>query len=175
MINGFLNLSRLESGKIPLVKTQFDLDELLSLIIDNINITINSHEIMFEPCPPVTVFADQEKIGSVLTNLLHNAIKYSPKGKLVEVKCEILQTGAQVSVKDEGIGIKQADLPHLFDRYYRVESKHTAHISGFGIGLYLSAEIINQHDGKIWVESNTGKGSTFFFTLPLTSKPTDAS
>ncbi|WP_428330071.1 PAS domain-containing sensor histidine kinase [Mucilaginibacter sp.] len=167
MINGFLNLSRLESGKLPLAKTQFDLDELLSQIIDNINTTINSHEIRFEPCPPVTVFADQEKIGSVLTNLLHNAIKYSPKGKLVEVKCELLENGAQVSVKDEGMGIKPADLPYLFDRYYRVESKHTAHISGFGIGLYLSAEIVNQHNGKIWAESEIGIGSTFYFSLPL--------
>jgi signal transduction histidine kinase len=72
-----------------------------------------------------------------------------------------------VSVKDEGMGIKQADLDKIFDRYYRVENKDTRHISGFGIGLYLSAEIIKRHDGEIWAESESGKGSTFYFDLPL--------
>jgi signal transduction histidine kinase len=72
-----------------------------------------------------------------------------------------------VSVKDEGMGIKPADREKLFDRYYRVESGHTQHISGFGIGLYLSAEIIKRHDGNIWVESESGVGSIFYFSVPL--------
>jgi two-component system sensor histidine kinase VicK len=167
MINGFLNLSRLESGKLTLAKQSFDLDALLSEMIDDIKITMNTHEIRFGPCPPVTVFADKDKIGSVLTNLLNNAIKYSPKGKVIEVACELLESGAQVSVRDEGLGIKPQDVPHIFERYFRVEGKHMAHISGFGIGLYLSAEIIKQHEGGIWVESEPEKGSTFYFSLPL--------
>ena len=167
MINGFLNMSRLESGKLTLAKENFDLDVLLSEIIDDIKITMNTHEIQFAPCPPVTVFADKDKIGSVLTNLLNNAIKYSPNGKLIGVKCEMLPGGAQVSVKDNGLGIKPQDIPHIFDRYFRVEGKHMANISGFGIGLYLSAEIIRQHQGKIWVESDPEKGSTFYFSIPV--------
>lgn len=166
MINGFLNISRLESGNLTLARQNFDLDELLTEIIDDIKITMNTHEIRFGPCPPVTVVADKDKIGSVLTNLLNNAIKYSPKGKPIEVKCEMLPDGALVSVRDEGMGIPQQDVPHVFDRYFRVESKYMAHISGFGIGLYLSAEIIKQHQGKIWVESEPEKGSTFYFSLP---------
>lgn len=71
------------------------------------------------------------------------------------------------SVRDEGIGIKPDQLDKLFDRYYRVQSIHTQHISGFGIGLYLSAEIIQRHNGKIWAESESGKGSTFYFSLPI--------
>ena len=74
---------------------------------------------------------------------------------------------AQISVKDEGIGISQKDIKKLFDRYYRVENKDNRHISGFGIGLYLSEEIIRRHDGEIWVESELDKGSTFYFNLPL--------
>jgi signal transduction histidine kinase len=74
-----------------------------------------------------------------------------------------------VGVKDEGMGIKAADLPYVFDRYFRIQTQHTQHISGFGIGLYLSAEIIKQHDGKIWAESQSGVGSTFFFSLPIGS------
>ena len=166
MINGFLNISRLESGNLTLARQNFDLDELLTEIIDDIKITMNTHEIRFGPCPPVTVVADKDKIGSVLTNLLNNAIKYSPKGKPIEVKCEMLPDGALVSVRDEGMGIPPQDVPHVFDRYFRVESKYMAHISGFGIGLYLSAEIIKQHQGKIWVESEPEKGSTFYFSLP---------
>ena len=116
---------------------------------------------------PVTVYADKDKIGSVLTNLLNNAIKYSLKGKVIHVTCEMLENGPQVSVRDEGLGIKPQDIAYIFDRYFRVEGKHMAHISGFGIGLYLSAEIIKQHQGKIWVESEPGKGSTFYFSLPI--------
>jgi two-component system sensor histidine kinase VicK len=74
---------------------------------------------------------------------------------------------AQVSVKDEGMGIKPQDIDKLFERYYRVDSKHMQTISGFGIGLYLCAEIIQRHNGKIWVESELGAGSTFYFSLPL--------
>ena len=167
MINGFLNLSRLESGQMPLFRQQFNLDDLLREIIEDALLTANNHEIKFEQCPPVPIFADKEKIGSVLTNLLHNAIKYSPKGKIIMVKCAIIDHSVQVSVSDEGLGIRKEDIPNLFDRYYRVESKNTAHIAGFGIGLYLSAEIIKQHHGKIWVESEIDQGSTFFFSLPV--------
>ncbi|MCU1617824.1 MAG: hypothetical protein JWO98_5364, partial [Frankiales bacterium] len=70
-------------------------------------------------------------------------------------------------VKDEGMGIKPKDIAHIFERYYRVQTNHTQHISGFGIGLYLSAEIIARHDGQIWAKSESGKGSTFYFSLPL--------
>ena len=105
----------------------------------------------------------------MISNLLSNAVKYSPKGKHIVVNCRQTDNAVQVSVKDEGMGIKNYDLEKLFDRYYRVESKHTAHISGFGIGLYLSAEIIHRHDGKIWADSESGVGSTFYFTLPLTA------
>ena len=167
MINGFLNLSRLESGQLALYKELFNLDELLREIINDTRMTVTSHEINFEPCPPVPVFADKDKIGSVLTNLIHNAIKYSPKGKFISIKCSIIGRNAQVSVADEGLGIKPEDIPNLFDRYYRVENKNTAHIAGFGIGLYLSAEIVKQHRGKIWVESEIEKGSTFYFNLPI--------
>jgi signal transduction histidine kinase len=76
---------------------------------------------------------------------------------------------AQLCVKDEGIGIKPNELKKLFDRYYRVQSNYTQNISGFGIGLYLSAEIIQRHNGRIWAESEIGKGSTFYFNLPIIS------
>ena len=113
------------------------------------------------------VTADRDKIGSVITNFISNAVKYSPSGTLITVKCDIVGNTARVSVQDAGMGISQTDIKKLFERYYRVKGKQTETISGFGIGLYLSAEIINRHGGKIWVESETDKGSTFYFSLPL--------
>jgi len=167
LINGFLNISRLESGRLEVNKQPFDLSELISEELDEIKLTVNSHAFTFNPATPVTVNADREKISSVISNLLSNAVKYSPRGKLVTVSCALHDNEVQVSVTDDGMGIRPQDLPRIFDRYYRSESQHTRHISGFGVGLYLSAEIIRRHDGCIWVESEKGKGSKFYFTLPL--------
>jgi PAS domain S-box-containing protein len=167
MINGFLNISRLESGKIRIDKQKLNLEDLVAEIIEETELTVSSHIIKFEPGGPVIVNADPDKIYSVITNLIGNAVKYSPKGTVVEVKCEVIGQNAQVSIKDEGIGIKPQDIGNLFERYYRVENSSTQHISGFGIGLYLSAEIIGRHDGKIWVESKNDVGSVFYFSLPL--------
>jgi len=167
MINGFLNLSRFESGKIHVEKQKFDISALIKDVIVETTLTVGSHEIRYNDCPEIVVTADKEKIMSVISNLISNAIKYSPKGKSVTVECTGINKEVIVSVTDEGIGIKPADKEKIFDRYYRVENSHTMHISGFGIGLYLSAEIIYRHDGRIWVDSEPDNGSTFYFALPL--------
>ena len=169
MINGFLNISRLESGKIVLDKEDFDLDVLVREMIEESEMTAPAHKINFTPDGPVMVYADPDKIGSVISNLLSNAVKYSPKGNVIDVLCHIEDKMAVVSIRDYGIGIAKQDVEKLFDRYYRVENKNMAHISGFGIGLYLSAEIVRRHEGKIWVDSEADKGSTFYFSLPLAS------
>jgi PAS domain S-box-containing protein len=167
LINGFLNISRLESGKLDIVAQPFDLVPLIHEQLDEIRLTVASHTFLFESPEYIHVFADREKVASVLSNLMSNAVKYSPKGKLVIVGCLVHEAQAIVSVKDEGMGIRPHDLPRIFDRYYRAGSEHTRHISGFGVGLYLSAEIIERHNGRIWAESEKGIGSTFFFTLPM--------
>jgi two-component system sensor histidine kinase VicK len=166
MINGFLNVSRLESGKIYIDKQKFNIDQLLSDIIAESQLTVTTHHFALDSCGDTEVFADRDKISSVISNLLSNAVKYSPKGKLIQVKCEIVDDTVVVSISDEGLGLNPADLEKVFDRFYRVESRHTQHISGFGIGLYLSAEIIERHHGKIWAKSEIGQGSTFYFSLP---------
>jgi PAS domain S-box-containing protein len=169
MINGFLNVSRLEAGKITIDRHEFNLEELIEEVIKETEFTVSTHTLRFEPCEPVTINADYYKISSVITNLISNAIKYSPKGKVIEIQCRPIGDTVQVSVKDEGMGIKPQDREKLFERYYRVENNHTQHISGFGIGLYLSSEIIHRHGGRIWIESEPGIGSTFFFSLPLSA------
>lgn len=170
MINGFLNISRLESGKIQMDKKEFNLEELIESIISETKLISTGHDIGLSNCVPTPVFADQDKIGSVISNLLSNAVKYSPKGTHIEISCQTKPGSVEVSVHDEGMGVKSEDQKHLFDRYYRVDNPNYRHISGFGIGLYLSSEIIHQHGGKIWVESLPGQGSTFYFSLPVHEK-----
>jgi signal transduction histidine kinase len=167
MINGFLNISRLESGKIHIEKQEFDMEALISDTVEEANLTAGMHTIRFERRRPVIVHADPNKIGSVISNFISNAIKYSPKATHIEVACITKDKQVIVSVKDEGLGIKPDDLDKIFDRYYRVEADQTRHISGFGIGLYLSSEIIQRHGGKVWAESEPGQGSTFYFSIPL--------
>jgi two-component system, OmpR family, sensor histidine kinase VicK len=166
LINKFLNVSRLESGKLFIEKSHFILDVLIDDIIEEFNLTVFSHKLELAPCDKIRVYADREKIGSVISNLLTNAVKYSPGADKVAVTCQNFYNYVMVSVKDDGIGLEKQYVDKIFDHYYRVETKETQQISGFGIGLYLSAEIIRAHCGKIWVDSNAGKGSTFHFTLP---------
>ncbi|MCX2477636.1 ATP-binding protein [Pedobacter sp. MC2016-15] len=167
MINGFLNVSRLESGKILLQKQDFKLNQLLKETIEEIDLISSDHEFKFFPGEEITIHADQEKIGQVLNNFLTNAVKYSPQGKTIEITSKEVDGWVQVSVKDEGMGISAGDAARLFDRFYRVNSASAQNISGFGIGLYLCAEIIHRHNGKIWVDSELNQGAVFHFSLPL--------
>jgi len=167
MINGFLNVSRLEAGKMDIQKEPFMLDQLIREVVDETALIVTSHPLIFGPCGPVNVNADRDKISSVVSNIIGNAIKYSPVGKPIHIKCLVRDYYATVVIKDEGIGIKPPDLEKIFDRYYRAEAHRMGLISGFGIGLYLTAEIIRLHGGLIWAESDFGKGSSFYFSLPL--------
>jgi len=167
LIDGFLNLSSLESGKIYINEQIFAIDVLINEIIDEMRSTNVTHQIVLNNCAALSVKGDREKIGQVINNFLSNAVKYSPKGHEIELACKQEHGAAQVSVSDEGMGIKPEDQDKLFKRYYRVDGAQTKNIAGFGLGLYLSAEIIHRHNGQIWVESEPGKGSTFYFSLPL--------
>jgi PAS domain S-box-containing protein len=170
MISGFLNISRLEAGHLPLDKRPFDLDQLIHEILEDTRLTVNSHSFDLEDCDRIIVNADRDKIGLVVSNLISNAVKYSPKGRHIVIRCKADNESVVVSVTDEGMGLNPQDIERIFERYYRVATEHTKHISGFGVGLYLSAEIIKRHGGAIWVESESGKGSTFYFSLPQAAR-----
>lgn len=174
MINSFLNVSRLESGHIHLDKSTFKIEELLKEVIEETYQIYATHEINLLPFESLEIHADREKIGQVMTNLISNAVKYSPRGKTVTVACKRIGDELELSILDEGMGIRPQDKDHLFERFYRVESQHTQNISGFGIGLYLSAELIRLHNGQISVESEKGVGSRFFFRLPLIEQVDEA-
>lgn len=167
MINSLLNLSGAEAGKIHLNRQDFMLDQLIAEVVEETLFLTASHAIVLVPSGEIKVNADREKIEQVLVNLLSNAAKYSDKDAAIEIKCTVQENKVEVQIKDQGIGIAVEDREKLFLPHYRVERKETEKVAGFGIGLYLCAEIVKRHNGKIWVESNPDKGSTFKFTLPL--------
>lgn len=166
MINDFLNLARLEDGKVPLDKNIFQLDKLITEIAGDAQSLTSRHEVKILECGEILVNADRNKLGQVLTNLLSNAIKYSPAGGTVTIGCEEAGGQVRVFVTDEGVGISSEDQKRLFERFYRANNNLKT-VSGFGIGLYLVSEVLRYHNTEIEVTSEVGKGSTFYFVLPV--------
>lgn len=164
MINGFLNVSRLESGKLHIDKIDFDFLKLLEEIKDEYKIQYPNHDLIFTLPQSIIINADRLKIAQVINNLVGNAVKYSANGTAIHISSDTGNDIIRVIIKDQGIGIKSENIDKLFERYYRVQQENI--IGGFGIGLYLSAEIIEAHGGRIWVESEYGNGSSFYFEIP---------
>ncbi len=176
LINDFLDLQRIEAGR---QEYHFKPLDLLSVVRETISVfQANSNSIAIhllkEPTPP-PVHADADRLRQVLLNLLSNAVKFSPRGG--DITIGIRHEGADVMVwiRDQGIGIAPDALPKLFTKFFRVNNKETRKISGTGLGLALVKRIITAHGGQIWVESELGKGSTFFFTLPVVTTTTISS
>lgn len=167
LIKGFLDVAKIESKGISLDRTEFFIDELLIACISETSLCVSHHQFILEEIPHLMVSADRDKIGQVLNNLLSNAVKYSPMGGEIRCGCRREQESVVVWISDNGIGIGPQDKARLFSRFFRIENEHTRTISGFGIGLYLVAEIVKSHGGSIGVESVVGKGSTFHFSLPI--------
>jgi signal transduction histidine kinase len=167
LVGDFLNLSKIESDKFELQSEKFELSAVVKEVSSDIQLVAPNHRISVVDGQPVTIEGDSEKIAQVVTNFLTNAIKYSPEGKEITVTVTHDDKFARVSVRDEGIGVKQEEQNQIFQRFYRSKFNQNISYSGFGIGLYISAEIIQKHEGTIGVESREGKGSIFYFTLPL--------
>jgi PAS domain S-box-containing protein len=167
LINDLLQMSRLDSGKFTIQRKVFSLPELVEKVVHTIQDITPTHVITIDSTIQSPVYADESKIEEVLINLLTNAIKYSPAADKVLVHISQDARHAIVSIQDFGIGIDRNDQQHIFKRFYRSTGKEHMMISGFGLGLYIAAEIMKQHQCKIWVKSQVGKGSTFTFTIPL--------
>lgn len=166
LINELLDVSRIQNGKLDYHLTTFDFNKMIDAAVEDMQQISANHVIIKTGKIHSNVTADKDRIEQVVINLLNNAIKYSPGGKEVTINVSQQNGELKVAVKDNGIGIAEHNLEKIFDRYYRVED-HSIHFQGLGIGLYVSCEIIKRHNGKMWAESEWGKGSTFYFTLPL--------
>jgi signal transduction histidine kinase len=164
LVNEMLNLSKIETGKMEFEMEKQDLNELIARTIEDYQLTVESHKISFKGKINESVLMDANRIQQVLINLLNNAVKYSPQANEVRVSVAKKGQEIEVTIKDFGLGIPAKYRKKIFERYFRVGGKYDI---GFGIGLYIAQEIIKRHGGKIWVESEAGKGSEFNFTLPL--------
>jgi PAS domain S-box-containing protein len=167
LITDLLDMSKIKSGSLQLNKEAFSLNEMIHETIEEIKHTQPGFDIMFSHEKENIVYADRARIAQVLINFLTNAIKYSPHFNMVTVKTTVIEKNIMVSVIDSGIGISKNDQEKIFQRFYRVEGKDEKTFPGFGIGLFIAAEIIQRHEGKISVESEPGKGSIFSFSLPI--------
>lgn len=167
LVSELLDVSKIQSGKLEFNFSEFNLGELLAEGIESVRQTNRTHQVQLEgPVPELIIRADRHRLEQVLINLLSNAIKYSPGADRVIVRAKKEETQLLVSVQDFGFGIPATELGNIFTRFYRVTGM-PANIQGLGMGLYISHEIIKGHKGKMWVESELGKGSTFYFSLPL--------
>lgn len=167
LVGDFLNLSKIELNKFQLQQENFDLAGLVKEVVGEMQVVSLKHSIVLENADPVNVRADKDKIAQVVINFLNNAVKYSPEDKNITVSVIRENGQARVVVEDRGIGIKAEEREKIFERFYRSRFNNNISFSGFGIGLYISAEIIRRHNGTICVESESGKGARFYFTLPL--------
>ena len=166
MIDDLLDTSTLAENKLLLHKTSFDLNQLLMERTEELQRTSDRHDLvlLLQPLPLVT--ADRERIAQVFTNLVSNAIKYSPGSRNIVITSEQTPEGTKVCVEDQGIGIPAGAVDKIFERFYRVPDSGKEPVAGMGLGLYISAQIIQLHGGWMNVQSARGKGSAFSFTIP---------
>lgn len=171
MISDLLNLSRIDSGRSELNPELIQLNNLLNFILDRFDMMIQSEKRSYRIVREFTsrsifVEADKDKLTQVFDNIINNAMKYSPNGGTITVRLLETHNSAIVSISDQGLGIPKKDLNKVFDRFYRVDKARSRQMGGTGLGLAISKEVIRQHNGRIWVESEEGKGSTFYVALP---------
>lgn len=164
LIMDMLDLSKIHEGKLACTFKVFNPMKLINNSVESIK-HIVSHEIILKGKITQSILGDEHRLDQVLTNLLTNSVKYSPESGKVMVVLEEDNNEIIVEVKDLGIGIPKEKQKHIFDRFYRAEDQ--IKYQGLGIGLFIASEIIKQHKGKLWVESEPNKGSSFFFSIPV--------
>ena len=161
-------LSRIETGKADLKKERLDLNQLVDEVIAQLNPQVERQKLSisreFSADLP-SVPADKDRIRQVITNLVHNAVKFTPPGGMIKITTKNIEGAVVVDIADTGIGISKEDLPHVFERFYKGDRARSG--EGTGMGLAIAKHVIEAHRGNIWVQSKEGKGSTFSFSLPF--------
>ncbi|MCC7494508.1 MAG: PAS domain-containing protein [Fimbriimonadaceae bacterium] len=167
LVNDLLAISRLESGqKLPMQFTEFDLVPLLREVVAAQREHATKHSFELALPERLTAEADAEKVRQIFANLVNNAVKYSPRGGCVTVAAAERGAQVEISVRDEGVGIRVEHLDLIFEKFFQVDGSSTRRVGGTGLGLYLTRRLVEAHEGRIWVESEPGAGSTFVVALP---------
>ncbi len=169
LIGDLLDVSKIQAGKLIFHNEEFEFDLMLREVVGDIKASYDTHDVKLLGKTDIRYVGDRNRLEQVISNLLSNAIKYSPNAQNVELRATKKNGSLIVSVRDYGVGIPKSKADKVFERFYRVDET-SAQFSGLGIGLYISREIIKRHGGRIWAESELGKGSTFYFSLPLKDK-----
>ena len=170
LIDDLLDVSRLNSGRFDLQKQPTSIEEVIGSAIQSLYATASERNIAFKAevqagLPHIE--ADEARIRQVVVNLLSNAVKFSPSGAEVTVGASLRDDAILVQIQDQGVGIPEEAKTRIFERFYRVDSSLTRNTVGTGLGLYISKQLVEAHDGSIWLESALNEGSTFSFLLPL--------
>ncbi|WP_207429786.1 ATP-binding protein [Pedobacter sp. SYSU D00535] len=167
LIKDLVMASKIDSGKLTPRSDEYMLDSLLTEIVEEFKDTVTTRRIVLETEKGLKTKGDKFKIAQVIENLLTNAIKFSGEGTEVEVKLTKMENEGIVCIKDRGRGIAESSLTNIFERFYKVKEAESNQESGMGLGLYICKEIVKNQQGRLWVDSEVGKGSTFCFALPL--------
>jgi PAS domain S-box-containing protein len=166
LVSDLLDVSKIQSGQLQFNAATFDICQVAREAIELISYSSKEHQINFQTSlDELPVFGDSQRIEQVMLNLLTNAIRYAPNSYQIDVYIAQDNGLVKVGVRDRGFGISADKLEQIFSRFYRIEENKN--VSGLGLGLYLSQQIIERHHGKIWAESTPGEGSVFYFTLPI--------
>jgi PAS domain S-box-containing protein len=166
LVEDLLDISKIEAGKLSLNYERIDLNQLIENSVSAIQAITEDHELTVEGSVKNRIWADPYRIEQVVTNLLTNAIKYSPKSSKVVISIDETPTEMGMKVTDYGVGIPETQQTKVFEKFFRAQGKNRHSFPGLGLGLYLSKQIIDRHGGTIWLQSQEGKGSTFGFKLP---------
>jgi len=165
LVNSLLDASKIKDGRLLTNPTTFNLNTLIKEIIFDLN-QAYEHSIILKESIDFEITTDKAKIDQVITNLIHNAVKYSSSKSEIIVTLTRQKDSIIVSIKDSGIGIDQENLEHIFKPFYRIKGHKERTFPGLGMGLFISNEIIKHLGGRMWVESTKGNGSVFYFSLP---------
>ncbi|CAA9584933.1 MAG: hypothetical protein AVDCRST_MAG88-3804, partial [uncultured Thermomicrobiales bacterium] len=168
LVNDLSDVTRLQQGTLRHEPVDVDLATLVRTVVEQQQVTITTHRLSSTVAgEPLVVHADPARVEQVLTNLIANAVKYSPAADRVDIVLARDGAFARLSVRDEGIGIPRSEQGKLFSRFYRASNVASGGLGGLGLGLFITREIVMHNGGHIWVESDEGRGSTFHVTLPL--------
>ncbi len=169
-VSDLMSFSRMEAGLLSLDRKETDFTALVQEVVESVRVQMTQKQIEFEMtlCQNIPkLHLDQEKMSTCLHNLLGNAIKYTPQGGRVELHVELADSTVEIHVVDSGIGIPQEDLPKIFDRFFRGGDENAGKVSGTGIGLSYTREVVNMHGGRVTVQSEPNQGTHFITLLPV--------
>lgn len=169
-IEDLFHFSQLELGHVEMVFNEQNFAEMFETIVKPIETELKDRAVAFtveRPFPMEPVNADRDRVEQVLGNLVDNAIKHGGENGSIEMKTTVEGNVIRISIRDNGVGIPEVDMPYIFDRFYRGEKSRSREYGGSGLGLAICKQIVQDHGGNIGVQSESGKGTVFFFTLPI--------